>query len=399
MAVQPAALEAPRRPGLFVLIAISAIGPIALNIFIPSMPGLRVEFGSDYALTQMTLTLYLVSMAVAQLFIGPLSDRFGRRPIVLAGTAVFVLASLGCAFAASIEQLIIGRIVQAAGGCAGIALSRAIVRDLYERDRAASLLGYVTMAMAVAPMVSPAIGGVLDGLAGWRSSFFLVAAVGALVLALSTASLHETNHARGRSNGVADFFANSGLLLREPAFIGYALNSAFGAGMFFAFLAGAPFIVSEIMHLSPAVYGFYFILVSLGYMLGNFVSGRFSTRVGSNKLLVAGSIVALSGVGLLLIFAALGVQGPVALFLPMMVVALANGLTIPNATAGAVSVKPEIAGAAAGLTGFLQIGFGSIATVIVGLLHDGTRLPTISTMAASAVLSAIALALALRRRP
>ena len=283
------------RPGLFLLIAMSAVGPIALNIFIPSMPGLQATFSTDYATVQLTLTLYLAALAVAQLFIGPVSDRFGRRPVFLCGMVVYIAASIACVFAGTIEQLIVGRIFQAAGGCAGIVLARAIIRDVYERDRAASMIGYVTMAMVVAPMLSPAIGGVLDQWTGWQSGFYVVTVLGVLLLAFAWNQLPETNHERAVSAGFARLARNCGVLLREPLFLGYALNSAFGSCIFFSFLAGAPYVTTEVMGGTPAQYGFYFILVSLGYMFGNFLSGRFAQRAGVDRMVVSGTLIALVG--------------------------------------------------------------------------------------------------------
>lgn len=376
------------RPSLFILIAMSAIGPIALNIFIPSMPGLQAEFATDYGTVQLTLTFYLASLAVSQLFLGPISDRFGRRPVFLGGMVVYVAASLACIFASSIEQLIIGRIFQAAGGCAGIVLARAIVRDVYERDQAASMIGYVTMAMVVAPMLAPAIGGVLDEWAGWQSGFYLVSLLGCCLLVLAWHQLPETNQTRAVSAGFVRLARNCGALMREPLFLGYALNSAFGSCVFFSFLAGAPFVMTDIMGRTPAEYGVYFIMVSIGYMFGNFLSGRFAQRAGVDRMVTTGTLLALGGLGVLIALTWADIQEPYAVFGPMALVAISNGLTIPSATAGAISVRPDITGSGAGLSGFFQIGLGALATLVVGALHDGTRLPMVTVMVASGVIAA-----------
>ncbi len=375
------------RPGLFLLIAMSAIGPIALNIFIPSMPGLQATFATDYATVQLTLTFYLAALAIAQLFIGPISDRFGRRPVFLCGMVVYIVSSIACVFSGTIEQLIIGRIFQAAGGCAGIVLARAIVRDVYERDQAASMIGYVTMAMVVAPMLSPAIGGVLDQWAGWQSGFYVVSVLGVLLLAFAWNQLPETNRERAVSAGFARLARNCGTLLGEPLFLGYALNSAFGSCIFFSFLAGAPYVTTEVMGGTPAQYGFYFIMVSLGYMFGNFLSGRFAQSAGVDRMVISGTLIALGGLAVLVTFTSLDIQHPYAIFAPMGLVAISNGLNIPSATAGAISVRPEFTGAGAGLAGFFQLGSGALATVVVGALHDGTRLPMVISMVGSGLLA------------
>lgn len=366
-----------------------------MNIFIPSMPGLQHALRIDYGTAQLTLTLYLISLAISQLFIGPLSDRVGRRPVVLAGTSLFIVASLACAYAGSIEALIAGRVVQAAGGSVGISLSRAIIRDLYGRNRSASLIGYVTMSMVVVPMLAPVVGGFLDAWGGWRIGFFVVAGWGTVILALSVFQLHETRSGPLKATSLTSLAQGSAALVREPAFLGYALNSAFGSGIFFAFLAGAPFIMTEIYGRTAADYGIYFILVSLGYMFGNFLSGRFAESVGANRLLVAGTIVMVSGITLLAVLIMADIRQPYAIFLPMLVIAASNGLTIPNAIASSLSVKPDHAGAASGLTGFLQIGIGAMATYGVALLHDGTTMAMFWVMIGCGVLTVVFLALAL----
>ncbi len=396
------AIAAGKRPGHLILIAMAAIGPIALNIFIPSMPGLQAALGTDQGPAQLTLTLFLLSLAVSQLIVGPISDRFGRRPVFLAGITLYIVASLGCAFATTIEQLILGRVIQAAGGCTGIVVARAIVRDLYDRDKAASLIGYITMAMALAPMIAPTIGGFLDEWAGWRSGFYLVGGLGLVVLALALAQLHETHHDRVTGQSVGRIARNSAALLLEPAFLGYALCSSFGSGMFFAFIAGAPFIVTKVFNLSPSVYGLYFILVSIGYILGNFLSGRFSQAAGANRMLLFGNAFALVGLALLITTTLLEIAGPLAIFGPMCVIAVSNGLSIPNATAAAVSVRPKIAGAGSGLTGFLQVGLGALATLAVARLHDGTSTPMVAVMVSCGLIAVLFLGLALwasRGRP
>ncbi|MBZ0216290.1 MAG: multidrug effflux MFS transporter [Fimbriimonadaceae bacterium] len=385
-----------RRPGLFILIAMSTTGPVALNIFIPSMPGLQSALNVEYATAQLTLTLYLISLAISQLFVGPISDRIGRRPVVLAGTVLFIAASVACAFAQSIEALIFARALQAAGGCVGISLARAIIRDLYGRNRSASLIGYVTMTMVVVPMLAPIAGGFLDAWGGWRVGFYVVAVWGAIVLVFAGFQLHETRSRDTASSvGLIGLGRGSAALIVEPAFLGYALNSAFSTGIFFAFLAGAPFIMTSLYGQTPADYGLYFILVSVGYMFGNYLSGRFAEKLGSNRLLVAGTSTMIAGMILQTFFLAIDIRAPYAIFLPMGIIAMSNGLTIPNAIASSLSLRPEYAGAASGLTGFLQIGIGALATYCVSLLHDGTALAMYWVMLICGVLTVVFLFVAL----
>ncbi|MFN4275651.1 MAG: multidrug effflux MFS transporter [Ferrovibrio sp.] len=389
-----------RLPSVVILVAMSAIGPMALNIFMPSMPGLARHFQVDYGLVQLTLTVYLIGLSVAQLVYGPLSDRYGRRPVLLWGLAIFCLGSLACTLAPSIEFLMVGRGLQAIGGCAGLVLGRAIIRDLYDRDRSAAMIGYVTMAMSLAPMFSPALGGYLDTLLGWRASFAFCVLAGAIVLAAVLLTLPETLAEPGLGEGIGPMLRSYASLLRSPAFCGYALQTAFTSGVFFAFIAGAPFVVVTVMGLPPSAYGLWFIVVSLGYLTGNFCTGRFAVRLGVDRMIAIGAIIGLLGILALATTGWLGLLTLPGLFLPMAVVALSNGLTLPNGTAGAVSVNPRAAGAAAGLSGALQMLVGAGAAVLVGYGQDldPSQYPMIWTMLGSGLLAVLAFAVAAKLR-
>jgi DHA1 family bicyclomycin/chloramphenicol resistance-like MFS transporter len=385
------------RPSFLILVAISAIGPLALNIFMPSMPGLQGEFGISYGVAQLTLTLFLIGMAVCQLFYGPMSDRFGRRPLLLGGMMLFVIASLLAAIAPTIELLIAARLVQALGGAAGIVLARAMVRDVYDRDKSASVISYITMAFVVAPMIAPILGGGLDALAGWRADFWLLSLLGTAVLAAAWLRLPETHVNRaapGAGTGMLEGFLR---LIANRRFRGYALTLAFSSSVFFAFLGGAPHIMVDVLKRTPLEYGVWFFAVSSGYMAGNFISGRYTQAVGIDRLMLAGNLITLVG-GLLCLAAAIGgFLSPATLFLPMTVAAFGNGLTIPNGTAGAISVDPRITGAAAGWSGFTQMACGAAASQLVGSLQDGWPFAVFWFMAAASVLSLATHASAMRR--
>ncbi len=379
-----------RKPSLAILIAISAIGPMALNIFIPSMPGMRAVFETDYAVIQLTLTGYLFAIAIAQIFLGPLSDRFGRRPVLLFGMILFIVGSLGCMAATTITELIIGRVVQATGGCAGLVLSRAIVRDLWDRDTSASMLGYITMAMVLAPMFAPSIGGYLDVWFDWKASFAFMGLLGMIVLGASWLTLHETIKSVRPMPGIAGIFRDFRALLQIPLFRSNALSGAFAVAIFFSFLAGAPFIMEQLLGRSKIEYGLYFMLSAAGYMTGNYLSGRFSTKYGTDTMVIAGNLVAVTGAGLLVLFAILGILNPISIFLPMLIIGLSNGLTIPNTLANAVSVRPDMAGAASGLAGSLQLILGGLGTLIVGYFQGDSQWSMTLTMTGFALLSLIA---------
>jgi DHA1 family bicyclomycin/chloramphenicol resistance-like MFS transporter len=306
---------------------------------------------------------------------------------------VFVLGSLICLTAQNAGVLIFGRVVQAIGGCAGITLSRAIVRDLYRRDQVASMIGYVTMGMAVAPMVAPTIGGVLDTFYGWRASFAFLVLFGSLALLFASLQLSETNRNRGSVGDGDRLLPNYLALFRSRLFWGYSLATSFVSAMFFSFVAGAPYVVIEIMGRSPAEYGFYFALVPSGYILGNFVTARFAVTIGQNRMFLTGMTISLLGVGSMAAAFAAGLGHPLALFAPMFLIGVANGLVLPSGIAGAVSVKPEAAGAAAGLSGSLQIGFGALVAPIVGAVLSTTVWPLIAIMAVCALLGLAAFGL------
>tara|TARA_E500000305_G_scaffold7910_3_gene5687 strand:- start:3262 stop:4479 length:1218 start_codon:yes stop_codon:yes gene_type:complete len=361
-----------KAPPILVLIIATATGPLALNLFVPSMPGLVPVFGTDYHTVQYTLTLYLAGIAVGQLLYGPISDRIGRRPTLLAGLAIYTLASLLCAFAGSIEWLITGRIFQALGGCAGMVLGRAIVRDVYEREEAAPVIAFITMAMAVAPMIGPAIGGFLDSAFGWYAGFYVVAAMGGAALVYAIPTLHETHHARADRIDVINLARNYGALLTSRAYLGYTLNTSFSIGCFFAFLSSAPYVTIEILQMPPQVYGFFFIVVSLSYMSGNFIATRISRRLGIDRMILLGCCFSLTGAVVLTSLSVLGFLSAVAIFLPFALVAFGNGMSQPNAIAGSVSVNPLIAGTASGLMGFMQMVFAGLATVTVGYFQNDT---------------------------
>jgi MFS transporter, DHA1 family, multidrug resistance protein len=373
------------RPSFAILVAISAIGPLSLNIFIPSMPGLQASFGISYGIAQLTLTLYLVGMAVCQLFYGPLSDRHGRRPLLLGGMALFVAASLLAAVAPNITTLIVARLLQAIGGAAGIVLGRAMVRDVYPRDKAASVISYITMAFVVAPMIAPVLGGFIDRAAGWRTDFWLLAVLGGVVLAAAWSTLPETHVHRSGSSAAPRLVEGAFRLFALPRFRGYATTLSFTSAVFFAFLGGAPHVMVDVLKRTPMEYGLWCITVSAGYMLGNFVSGRYTQAIGIDRMVMAGCLITLGGGLMSLAAAVFGLLTPATLFLPMAIGGFGNGMTIPNGTTGAISVDQRLTGAAAGWSGFAQMACGATASQLVGSLQAGWPFAVFWFMAGSSV--------------
>lgn len=393
-----AALPIAKPSFIALLISVAAVSPLGINMYLPSMPGMARAFGVDFTTIQLTLSLYLAAMAVGQLLIGSLSDRFGRRPVLLTGLLVFMIGSIVCLSAQNVSVLIVGRVVQAIGGCAGITLSRAIVRDLYGRNQVASMIGYVTMGMAIAPMMAPTIGGVLDTLYGWRASFGFLTIFGGLALLFAFRSLAETNHNRGVAGSLRQLGRGYASLFNSRLFWGYTLAASFISAVFFAFLAGAPYVMIELMGRSPAEYGFYFAIVPSGYILGNFATGRLASRIGPNRMILIGTLMALVSVAAMAAGFATGVLHPLALFGPMFFIGVGNGLVLPNGIAGAVSVRPDVAGAAAGLSGSVQIGFGALVAPLIGATLNTTVWPLITIMGICSLLAIASFGLVVGRQ-
>lgn len=355
-------------PRLTTLMIAAAVSPLAINIFVPSMPQLVAWFKTDYATAQLGLSLFLAAMAVLQLVIGPLSDRFGRRPVMLSGIAFFLGGTVICIFAPTIEAFLAGRLVQAFA-VAGIVLSRAVVRDLVSREKAASAIGYVTMGMSVAPMLGPAIGGLIDEHFGWQASFVFLGVLGTAALAMIAVNLPETNVHRGAPIG--EQFRHYRSLLTSGAYWLYAGTGSLGSAVFFAFLGGAPALASGPLALSPSQYGAWFAISAVGYMLGNFIAGRFSERLGIRRMIRWGALVTLAGCAMpLALFHFAGVS-TFAVFAPMLLVGMGNGMLLPNTTAAAISVRPDAAGAASGLIGSAQTGIGAALSIIAGIAVAG----------------------------
>ncbi|MEM7120834.1 MAG: multidrug effflux MFS transporter [Pseudomonadota bacterium] len=383
----PTAPRPARRPLLIILILVAAMGPLALQILVPSMPGLVEVFAQPYHVVQLSLMLFLIGLAVAQLIYGPLSDRFGRRPIMLAGIGIYLVGTLVCMLAPTIEVLLAGRIMQAVGGCAGMVLSRAIVRDLYERDRAASMIAYITVAMVVAPMIGPIIGSSLDLWLGWQAVFGFVLAYGVLVMAACLFGLHETLKQRVVMSRTADLVNGFGYLLRSRAFLGYSLQVSFTSGTFFSFLGGAAYVVVDVLGGTAIDYGMWFLLISAGYMSGNFMAGRITPRVGSDNMITLGTFISMLGTIALLIVTLAGGLTIASLFLVCISVSFGNGFAMPNGFAGAVSVDPNRAGAASGLCGFMQMTISAAMMRGVGVWLDQTAVPMVVMMLTGAVLA------------
>ncbi|TCR64811.1 multidrug effflux MFS transporter [Bosea sp. BK604] len=362
------AKAAAARPTLLVLVAISTLQPIALNLLAPATPALARAFGASYATIQLTLTLFLVAVALTQLIIGPLSDRFGRRPCVTLGIVVFVLGSLLGALSQSTAVLLTARVLEGAGSGIAFALARAIIRDTASKDQAASQIASVTMVMVVAPMISPYLGGHIETWFGWRAIFWTMTCFGTAVLLLATFKLPETAPSVGIRTSLFGIFRAFPALIGDRGFLVNVVSVTMTSGAFFAFVAAAPYIVVEVMGRGSDVYGAYFVLNALGYMLGNFFMSRRVVRYGTARMVRIGLIISFAAMSAGIAFSFSPWWTPLTLFVPLAFSALGNGLTIPGSTAAALSAKPELAGSAAGLMGAIQLGLSALATVIISRL-------------------------------
>ncbi|WP_225028589.1 multidrug effflux MFS transporter [Xinfangfangia pollutisoli] len=383
-------------PHLATLILIAGLSALAMSIFLPSLPGMAEWFGVSYATMQQSVPLYLGLSAALQVVIGPLADRYGRRRVLLVSLSVFLLATVGTLLAPDATTFLICRMLQAVVA-SGMVLSRAIVRDITSDAQAASMIGYVTMGMSLAPMIGPVIGGWLDELAGWQANFALLLLMGGAITLLVWADLGETSPPRGGS--ILAQIREYPQLLTSPRFWGYALSAAFNSGCFFAYLGGAPFVGDHIYHLAPGEVGALFALSAVGYGCGNFVAGRWSVRVGMNRMILMGCGITTAGLALQTLLTLAGLSGPAVFFGFSLAMGFGNGIAMPNANAGILSVRPSLAGSASGLGGAIMIGGGAALSSLAGaLLGPGsTELPLVLLMLASSVGSMLAIAYVFRR--
>lgn len=383
-------------PHISTLILLAGLSTLAMNIFLPSLPNMTAYFETDYALMQLSVAIYLGVNAVLQLVVGPLSDKLGRRPVILWGLGLFLVATVGCLISTNIWVFLAFRMAQAVI-VAAMVLSRAVVRDIVDEREAASMIGYVTMGMSVVPMIGPAIGGQLDALYGWQASFVLLLVIGLFVFWLTWADLGETHPPS--HNSIWRQVAEYPELLKSPRFWGYALASGLSSGTFFAYLGGAPFVGSEVFGLSPAALGYLFGAPAIGYFLGNWISGTFSSRVGINRMVLWGCLVNAFGIATLLVLFYWGFGTALVFFGFMTFVGLGNGMTIPNATSGMLSVRPHLAGTASGLGGSIMIGFGAALSAMAGLMlnEQSGAYPLLWLQMATAIAGMIAIFLVIAR--
>ena len=357
--------QAKSAPHLVTLILLTGFSPLSLNMFMPSLANIANDLATDYAMVTWSVSGYLAITAVIQLIVGPMSDRMGRRPVLLVAVFVFACASVGCLLAQDVKEFLFFRMLQG-GMTAGYTLSMAIVRDTRSESEAVSLIGYIGMSMALAPMLGPMLGGVLDTVFGWRATFIFYAASGFILFALCWFDLGETLQDNG--NKPAAPSAGIIILVKEPLFWAFTLCGTFSVGAFYIFLTGAPLVALSEFGVTTAELGIYIGTITLGFMCGGFIAGRYGSRVSLMTMVIAGRIVACSGLVMGLVILALGFTSPLLFFGSTIFVGLGNGITIPGSNTGAMSVRPEFTGSAAGLNGAIVVAGGAILTALTGVL-------------------------------
>ena len=357
------------------LVATTSVGPMAMQLFVPSLPFMAHDLAAPIDVAQLALSLSMAAIALANLVYGPLSDRFGRRPVLLIGLILFLIGTAIAATATSIEMLVVGRIIQAGGSASGMVISRAIVRDVYGAEKAASMIAYLTVAMLAAPYVALIVGGVLTDNVGWRASLWLAFVVGGLVTVIAFRILSETHYEDRMPIAPLNLARNYTSLFRSIEFTGYVLHTAFAAGTFFAFMAAAPYLMVDVMGRTALEFSLWFALLTFTFMGANMAAGRVSARVGLDRMVLLGSTVSLAGGVLFLVIVMLFGLTPLTLFLPNAIVGIGQGVSMPNAQAGAINLNPKLAGTSSGLLAFATMGMGAAFSQIVGEFADGTVNP------------------------
>ncbi|NOZ43096.1 MAG: multidrug effflux MFS transporter [Alphaproteobacteria bacterium] len=361
---------------VILLTMLTALGPITTDLYLPALPAIQSYFHTDVTTVQLTLSLYLVVFSVCQLFYGPLSDRFGRKPIILIGTVIYLAGSVVALLAPTIDILIGARILQAVGGCAGVVLSRSMVRDIYGPTRSAKILSYMGTAMALAPALGPIIGGYLTIIYGWRASFAVLVLFGLICVFGILFILQETNqHKDPGAIHPGQTLRNYASLLKDRPYLGYLLISAFSYSGLFAFISGSAFVFIQVLGLTADQYGYSFATAVVGYMIGTQVGGRLVTAVGIIRIVGIGVVISALAGFIMLGLALVPVNHVAAILAPMVLYMVGLGMTLPPSLAGMIGPFPKMAGAASSLAGFAQYSFAALVGLAVAYSFNMTQMP------------------------
>ena len=385
------------RAPFILLVAMTASGTLGMHVIIPSLPAMATALAMSPSAAQLTITLYLIGLAIGQLLYGPVSDRLGRRPVVLAGLSLFTAASITTALAPNATILIGARILQSIGGCAGLVLGRAAVRDGAATDKAAGQLALLTLVMSMVPAIAPAIGGFITAWYGWRASYILLAAIGGLTLLACIIRLPETRAPQpAASRSLIRGYAR---LLQSRRFLGYAIGGACSTTAFYGFMSASPFIFESQLHQPPQAMGLYYLVLMAGVALGSLTANRLAGRVQVSSALRIANAICVLGASLFVLVDLIGVLSPATVVSTVTIFMIGAGMASPFALAGSVSVNPQAIGAASGLYGFFQMGYGMICTIVAEAWHPGAVYPVAAILLGSALLGQAAMTMAVRATP
>jgi DHA1 family bicyclomycin/chloramphenicol resistance-like MFS transporter len=372
---------------LLTLALVTLIAPLAVHFFLPVLPSVRDAFGVDEALAQLTFSISLFVMAFATLAYGSLSDRYGRRPVLLSGIGLFLAGSALSAIAPNIEVLLAARLIQAVGAACSMTLARAIARDLFGDAGLVRALSYLTMAYTLGPMIAPPLGGLLADALGWRSVFWAALGAGAVIALAVVVVLGETLPTQPKGGARQSYAADYAALFRSLRFTANVCQTGFSSGSFFTFAAGASFLMQDYLHRPASEYGLYFLFFPFGYWFGNLTSVRLGGRVRSSNVVLAGSLILTGTVAAFGGIVALGLVAPLTIFIPGFLMTFAQGMALPHAQAGAINAVPNLAGTASGVGVFKQMIWAAVFTQVFGLVADGTPWPLVAVISVSTALA------------
>lgn len=384
----------PAKAPFALLVAMTACGTLGMHIIIPALPAMARAMEMSIGSAELTITLYLIGLAIGQLIYGPLSDRFGRRPVVLGGLGLFTAASIASFAAPSASVLIGARILQALGGCAGLVLGRAAVRDGASAEKAAGQLALLTLVMSLVPAIAPAVGGYLTAWIHWRASLGLLVLFGGATLTACWFLLPETlTPTTGTRPSMLMSYVR---LLRSTRFLGFAIGGACSTTAFYGFMSASPFIFERHLHQPPERVGLYYLLLMLGVATGSLSANRAAGHLPVRTALRLANGMGILGAALFALADATGTIAVWSVVAPVCLFMVGAGMASPFALAGSVSVNPQTIGAASGLYGFFQMGYGMLCTIVVETWHPGAIYPVATVLLGSALLGQAAMAVAIR---
>ncbi len=378
---------------LALLTTLIALAALSINVVIPALPRIAETLSpsGSAAAAQLTFSVFIAGYAGAQLVYGPFSDRYGRRPVLIAGLVIYMLGSVACTFADTIDQLIAARLLQALGCCAGPVLARAIIRDIYGPERSARVLAYTASVMGVIPALGPMLGGFLLTAFGWRAIFVALAVAGGLALLATILILGESNRWKNpKALTPRDIVGNFGSLLADRGFLSYIVALAGNTSGIYSFHSLSSFVLIRQFGVAEAAYGFYFLAIVIGFIAGTFAAGRLTRHHGHDRMIAFGGYFQIAAAAAMCLLGWLRVDAPLAVIAPMAVFMFGCGFIFPNATAAAIAPHSTRAGAASSLVGFSQSAIGVTVATAVTLLHDGTQRAMVTGIFASAVASFVA---------